>query len=567
MNNIKFVLLKNKKTRSELNHVIQETANSGKYIFILDCSDKWNDYGFRTLIHLTVVYQQNVIIDSEIFSGHSKSNEIFDWTFDKLFEAENSSKLFLDNMPPDIVTLGDISFYRILFSNLPKEIVFEYLSKVNDIAFDTKIMRDFLDESEEPFNLPDYITVSFFRNLFDKDRWDNNGESNRINEDTKRKIWKNECKKIQSTINIIHSQIQNGFSHDLSFKIDSSYFDKKNINSSIILKNNTELRPMRTNCFALIGSNGVGKTTLLHSILKKYQFEQTDDSTFSQIAMISFDVNTQIDLDIENDYRRLFVGAINNGENSDKKIINELYQNIIFSLDRIALNSKQGDNTNLDILKKGFACFYFDSQIVRIQNLMLEYISAKKFDQYAFNFGNETPRSELEVKKELKNTVMEMSSGQKMIFSILLSLSSIIMPKSLVLIDEPENTLHPPFIMALIDAINILATEQDSLVLLSTHSPLIVQELIKQNVIIMANDENTEMIRLNNPKMQTFAASVDTLNDYIFGLDIQKSGHIKFLKELSTNIDNTTLESIKKKWDLTPYAMSYVAMGFDSKDK
>lgn len=133
MQNVQFFLLKNKKTTSELKSITKETKKSEKYIFILDLSDMWNDYGFRTLIHLTVVYQGKVIIKSESFKGHSKQSENVDWNFDKLFDTDNSSsKLILDNIPHDIVTLCEISLYRKLFSNLPKEIVFEYLSKANE---------------------------------------------------------------------------------------------------------------------------------------------------------------------------------------------------------------------------------------------------------------------------------------------------------------------------------------------------------------------------------------------------------------------------------------------------
>lgn len=447
-----------------------------------------------------------------------------------------------------------------------------------NIAFDTEIMQTFFDESNDSLNLPDFITVSFFRDIFENNRWDSEGiKENIISDPEQMKVWEDECNQVQTIINILHAQISNGFSSELLLEIGPQFFQKSHLDSKIILRNNISLKPMHTNCFALIGANGIGKTTLLHSLLNDFQLDNATETTLSQVAMISFDTNTEIKNPLENDYRRLFIGAVHSKATDNSSVTSELRQNIIRALDKIVLNKRQQTmNTSLTLLKQSLDCFSFDDSITNLTQALLEYIDTKlsllkssdsqgiSATEVAFGYTYDELQKN---QKKLEDTINKMSSGQKMIFNILVSLSSTIMPKSLILIDEPENTLHPPFISALIDAINMLATEQDSLVILATHSPLIVRELTKQNVIIMTNDENEESIKLNTPHIQTFAASIDTLNDYIFGVDLQKSGHIKLLKELGSTAEVGSLGAIREKWDLTPSAMSYVVLGLTNKDK
>ena len=57
--------------------------------------------------------------------------------------------------------------------------------------------------------------------------------------------------------------------------------------------------------------------------------------------------------------------------------------------------------------------------------------------------------------------------------------------KTLVLMDEPEEHLHPPLVAAFIRALSNLLTYRNGVGIVATHSPVIVQEVPKKCVWIL----------------------------------------------------------------------------------
>lgn len=563
MENIK-IILTNKKNKSikEIRELPQNTA--GNYYFILDYSDNWNDYNFRSLLNLAVVADKEVKIDDEHFQGfHVDSDR--NWTMGKFVEETYSSQeVELDNLPPQIVTFASTELYKKIFNVLPREIVNEFLLKVNDICFNEKTANKLAiaNEASQDKVWPEFVTVSFFRDFFEENRWSSYGEEDDIKNESQKSAWIEECKKITSHLNIVHAQLVDGFSNKLIFNVSSEQFfkgDKKSYAFDVTLRNDVDLAPLPTNCFAIIGVNGIGKTTLLRNILKKFDFDKTENSVFSQIALISFDDNSEPIPEKYEDYRHVIVGI--DSAQLENQTFEKVADGMLRSLEKIATNQ---DSVGKDIeagLNEAFGNFDFDSTMNSIIQSMKNYMNSIKEKGNSI-FDNTNSDDVKEKRNNLRSVLLTMSSGQKMIFSILLSLGANILPKSMVLIDEPENTLHPPFIMALIYSINVLAKKQDSMVIVSTHSPIIVQEMNNDNVLIMYENKLDNTIGLKHPTIQTFAASIDALNDYIFGLDIRMSGHVKFLNAVHKLNPNLTLEDIKEKWKLSPHAMAYVAKSF-----
>ncbi|AUI54929.1 ATP-binding protein [Prevotella jejuni] len=89
-------------------------------------------------------------------------------------------------------------------------------------------------------------------------------------------------------------------------------------------------------------------------------------------------------------------------------------------------------------------------------------------------------------------TSEEMSSGEFAMLSTILSISTAVSnPHSLVLIDEPEQSLHPNWQMSIIDNLDRAITKQSCHFLIATHSHMLVSDLPinRSSVVQLEKDE------------------------------------------------------------------------------
>ncbi|MGX9219299.1 AAA family ATPase [Massilia varians] len=118
--------------------------------------------------------------------------------------------------------------------------------------------------------------------------------------------------------------------------------------------------------------------------------------------------------------------------------------------------------------------------------------------------------------------VYQLSSGQKSLFCFCASLFLHTTRGSLLLIDEPENHLHPQFITLLMQTLasSLIAKEAKAIVV--THSPFVVSEVEKKSVLVLRSDEEG-LPAIYRPSLQTFGANVSLISDYVFeDVDIRK---------------------------------------------
>mgnify|MGYP003044791009 FL=1 len=109
----------------------------------------------------------------------------------------------------------------------------------------------------------------------------------------------------------------------------------------------------------------------------------------------------------------------------------------------------------------------------------------------------------------------KISSGQNTLMYILCDVVSNIRYDSLLLFDEPETHLHPNAITTLMTAINELLNEYQSYCIISTHSPLIIRELLSRSVYIMERNANYPLLRKIG--LESFGENLTTLTEEIFG--------------------------------------------------
>lgn len=109
---------------------------------------------------------------------------------------------------------------------------------------------------------------------------------------------------------------------------------------------------------------------------------------------------------------------------------------------------------------------------------------------------------------------MKLSSGHKIVLHQLAGMTAMLQQHGLVLIDEPETHLHPPLLAALMSAIRRLLSRQHAYALVATHSPVVAQEALADQVVILAGREPTIA---KPPSIETYGENVGALSREVFG--------------------------------------------------
>ncbi|MHB9839679.1 AAA family ATPase [Paraburkholderia terrae] len=115
------------------------------------------------------------------------------------------------------------------------------------------------------------------------------------------------------------------------------------------------------------------------------------------------------------------------------------------------------------------------------------------------------------------------SSGHKIVLLTMTRLVELVSERTLVLIDEPEAHLHPPLVAAFIRALSNLLMTRNGVALLATHSPVVVQEIPASCVTLFFRTGND--IELERPETETFAENLGALTREIFRVELTESSH------------------------------------------
>ncbi|SEH12646.1 AAA domain-containing protein, putative AbiEii toxin, Type IV TA system [Sphingopyxis sp. YR583] len=107
-----------------------------------------------------------------------------------------------------------------------------------------------------------------------------------------------------------------------------------------------------------------------------------------------------------------------------------------------------------------------------------------------------------------------LSSGHKIILHQLAGLTANLQRHGLALIDEPETHLHPPLLAALMSSIRRLLGRLNAYAIVATHSPVVVQEALAAQVLILSGREPTIAMP---PQIETYGENVGALTREVFG--------------------------------------------------
>lgn len=125
-------------------------------------------------------------------------------------------------------------------------------------------------------------------------------------------------------------------------------------------------------------------------------------------------------------------------------------------------------------------------------------------------------------KNELNRVVKILSSGQLHLFSLITYVFCDIHYATLLIVDEPEVHLHPHTMVSFMKVLSRVLTLFNSFAIIATHSPLIVREMIKANVLVLRKVDGNAL-RLTPVAYNTFGEDITSLYYNIFDYDIKDS--------------------------------------------
>lgn len=476
--------------------------------------DHWNDFSFVTQFYM--YYQDDG--DTRINIGTVKIGFIGqteDISTHSTFAPEFP---FLDEK---YFSLGqDISFYRNI-AELPRGIGREILGALRDIVFRPEIIDEIQGERVFSKSLLRDISLSIIKGQFYRAL---SGAAERTNFD----------------FGFIRPASEKQGGIDLDFRVRV-----KSIPS--------------TNIHAVIGRNGVGKTTLLNGMIdaitkrpnscKFVNREVGQDAEiavdyFSSLVSVSFSAfdpfNPPEDQPDPAKGTCYFYIGLKDAKKPDKhRTIAELRAECVRSLAGCFRNEakskrwlsaieKLGSDENFAAMK--LAQLQTAYQSVRERRDSAQSDSENFLEQYT---------------EEVDKFLSRMSSGHAIVLLTVTRLVDTVQEKTLVLMDEPESHLHPPLLSAFIRALSDLLHDQNGVAIIATHSPVVLQEIPRSCVwkIYRVGKD----VSIERPTIETFAENVGRLTSEVFSLEVERSGFHALLEASVKQGD--TLESIVQKYD------------------
>ena len=407
------------------------------------------------------------------------------------------------SLSADYFSVGvDVDYYLTLFRDCSSTFVAEYLAALRDVAHDQQILG--LARSEPVFR------TSLLRSL----------NINTINDQFARVLLGG----------VPLTDYSFRFTQDASDRLAEYQLD------FVVKAHSTPT----TNIHAIIGRNGVGKTTLLNNMTKAiidadcddcrfeihqwFTYEPIAKGYFSGLVSVSFSAFDPFDPPEEQPdpskgtcYFYVGLKSIADDSGALLKSQRDLADEFVESLS-LCLSEKSRGSRWLEAIRN----LKSDDNFAEMNLVQL------------FDLGREA------LGEAARSFLKRMSSGHAIVLLTITKLVARVDEKTLVLFDEPESHLHPPLLSALIRSLSGLLSSRNAIAIIATHSPVVLQEIPKSCVWkITRSGLSSEWRR---PEVETFGENVGTLTREVFGLEVAKSGFNALL--LSEAERATTYEQV-----------------------
>jgi predicted ATPase len=472
--------------------------------------DHWNDYSFITMFYLVVFDASGCRHDIGNVKIGFKGQTTETPTFQKL-SAE------FPGLDQEFFSLGqEVEFYRKI-RLLPEDLGVSVLTGLRDIVISKMLISDLEDELVFGKSLLRDVSLSII-----------NGQFSRVLEG-------------------------NAELTDFKFRFareESAEFGAVDLRFNVVVGSSPS-----TNIHALIGRNGIGKTTLLNGMISAIRgnpaagiFYDEDEwaSTliekdyFSGLVSVSFSAfdpfnPPQEQPDPAAGACYFYIGLKDAKKPNRHRTIPELREDCIGALIKCFLNPQKTARWQRAIEKlcsdENFALM----NLRKLETLFYEALSASTPDEqadsasfFAKYAGIATPH------------LSSMSSGHAIVLLTITKLVANVEEKTLVLLDEPESHLHPPLLSAFIRALAELLHDRNGVAIIATHSPVVLQEIPKTCVWKIFRVGKSIAVR--RPEIETFGENVGLLTTEVFSLEVERLGFHEILAKCVS--DGRTFDEI-----------------------
>lgn len=300
-----------------------------------------------------------------------------------------------------------------------------------------------------------------------------------------------------------------------------------------------------TNVHAIIGRNGVGKTTLFRGLIQgvlkiKDGDEQVgsletpegsegwvpNQEYFTALSLVSYSpfdrfgpiAQKSLPAGVKYSYVGLMKFADGKDSSLAPKSFDDLFAEFILSMEACLQGVRR---------ERWHACL----EILESDPLFKEAEISSLSNASGRDFVDKS-KWQTDVNKLLRR----LSSGHLIILLIVTRLIEVTEERSLTLIDEPEAHLHPPLISAFVRAVSYLMGERNGVAVVATHSPVVLQEVPASCVWIL--NRTGRFLVGCRPDGETFGENVGQLTREVFSHELLNTGFYRMISEAAEQYDD-----------------------------
>lgn len=450
--------------------------------------DHWDDFSYVTMFDVVVFDEMG--LKHEL--GSAKIGFVNQTTSQPTFQTLPHSPESFEELAETYFSVGtDVEYYSSIDANLTQEFRTEFLRAMRDMVFDEDAMKRAAGQEVFKTSLLRSIGIT---TIFDQYR----------------RVLAGEAPLTDFKFDYARPAGENYSGIELSFTVKA------------------DSKPS-TNIHAIIGRNGVGKTTLLNDMIDAIMQREgasgmffkpnpfnirtpIPPTYFSSLVSVSFSAFDPFDppkeqMDPERGIRYSYVGLkVPTDPEGRLKSLLTLRKECLGSLGECFADSRKKDRWVTAIGALG---------------------SDENFAQMDLADLARFPAGEWTIPAD--RWIERMSAGHALVLLTISKLVARVEEKTIVLLDEPESHLHPPLLSAFTRALSQLLHSRNGLAIVATHSPVVLQEVPQSCVTVITRAPLA--VSAERPGIETFGENVGVLTREVFGLEVSRSGFHALLEQ------------------------------------